>query len=409
MEVKDILEQKFDALGKQIDAKIEQAAEAQKNESLGTFNDIKSDVQGMVEKYNKLQEQIDAVESGMNRTKSEYEGNKSWVSKVNEQIKSDSDFMEKVKSGGFTVNNLRVKAETVLSSATDLLANSPATVDVVAAQRGRSGVIFDPDRAFRVRSLIPQSSTSSNKIDYVEENAFSDGTSWVAEGANIDPNSHFDLVRKSVQVEEFQNYVRIPRAMLEDIDGLMGYINSRLVSKWGLYEDGLLLRGENASTPDHLGITEVASAYVDNLADANVNNFDIIAKAIQQAQVAEYQPNAILLHPNDYYNLLLTKATDGHYVFPDQTVMGLSAPRIAGVPLISTTAMTADTFLVGDFTSSQIYDRNTGSIRIYEQDRDNAIKRLVTIEMSARMALVNYRPSAYIYGTFAAAKANGSA
>lgn len=408
MDTKEVLEQKFDALGKQIDAKIEQATEAQKAESLGTFNDLKAEVNGMVEKYNKLQEQMDATESGLLRQKQAVEMNKSWVSKVNDAIKSE-DFGDRVKNGGMTIPNLRVKAETVLSSATDLLANSPTTVDVVAAQRGRSGVIYDPDRMFRVRSLIPQASTSSNKIDYVEEDAYTDGTTWLAEGGAATNSSHFDLVRKSIAVEEFGTYVRIPRAMLEDIDGLTGYINSRLTSKWGLYEDSLLLNGTNDSTPDHLGITEVASAYVDALADTNVNRFDVLAMAVRQAQIAEYQPNAILVHPTDYYTMLLGKGTDGHYLMPDTVRLGISLPTVAGVPLVSTTAMATGSFLVGDFTSSQIYDRDAGSIRIWEQDQDNPIKRLVTITINARLALVNYRPSAYVTGTFANALATGSA
>jgi len=312
MDTKELLEKKLGELGNQIDAKIEQATEAMKAESQGTYNDIKSEVQGMTEKFNKVQEQLDGLES------------------------------------------------------------------------------------------------ADNKIDYVEENAYSDGTTWLAEGGQADPNSHFDLQRKSVAVEEFGTYVRIPRTMLEDIDGITSYINSRLTSKWGLYEDNLFLYGTNDSTPDHLGITEVASAYTDVLADANVNRFDVLAMAIRQAQVAEYQPRVIMLHPTDFYTMLLGKATDGQYLMPDSIRLGISLPTIAGVPIVSTTAVTAGDFIVGDPSASQVYDRNQGSIRIYEEDRDNPVKRLVTITINARLALVHYRPSAWVYGTFANALALGT-
>jgi len=90
---------------------------------------------------------------------------------------------------------------------------------------------------------------------------------------------------------------------------------------------------------------------------------------------------------------------------PEQFRFGAEQPRIAGVPLIANTAVTTGDFLVGDFQmGAQLFDRQQSSIRFFEQDQDNAI-----VVASERLALAIYRPTAFVYGDFASALANGSA
>jgi HK97 family phage major capsid protein len=196
--------------------------------------------------------------------------------------------------------------------------------------------------------------------------------------------------------------------MLDDVAGLSAYLGARLPSKIRVKEDNVLLYGSNS--PALTGITEAASSYTDALADSNVNRFDVLTSAIAQVRDGEYMANAIMVHPDDFYNLLLIKDTNGLYLMPDAFRFGAQAPRIAGVPLIANTAITTGDFLVGDFAmGAQLFDRQQSSIRFYEQDQDNAIKGVITVVASERIALPIYRPSAFIYGTFAAALANGSA
>jgi HK97 family phage major capsid protein len=98
------------------------------------------------------------------------------------------------------------------------------------------------------------------------------------------------------------------------------------------------------------------------------------------------------------------------YLMPDQFRFGAEQPRIAGVPLIANTAVTTGDFLVGDFSmGAQLFDRQQSSIRFFEQDQDNAIRNVVTVVASERLALAIYRPTAFVYGDFASALANGSA
>jgi HK97 family phage major capsid protein len=198
--------------------------------------------------------------------------------------------------------------------------------------------------------------------------------------------------------------------MLSDIAGLQSYLSVRLPKKIALKEDATLLYGEGSNLPSFVGLTEDATAYSDALADSNVNRFDVLTQAVAQVRDDEYMANAIMVHPDDYFNLLLIKDADGMYLMPDQFRFGAEQPRIAGVPLIANTAVTTGDFLVGDFSmGAQLFDRQQSSIRFFEQDQDNAIRNVVTVVASERLALAIYRPTAFVYGDFASALANGSA
>ena len=80
------------------------------------------------------------------------------------------------------------------------------------------------------------------------------------------------------------------------------------------------------------------------------------------------------------------------------------------MPLVANTAVSTGDFLVGDFAlGAQLFDRQQSSIRFFEQDQDNAIRGVITVVANERIALPIYRPTAFVYGDFTSALANGSA
>ena len=406
MEIKELLNEKLQGLGNQIDSKIEEALEAQKANLNNQLDNLKAnELSHLTASYNKLQEQVDSIETSAKRNSGERVA-KNWVGSMIEQIKGSEDFASQVRSNkGAQFDVPMFKAGTVLTGAADYVDST--TSNNVVAPDYQPGIVFNPDRAEHVRQFLPQGTTTSDLIRYIEEVSLSDGTAVKTEGSDAG-NTTFDLEVKEAPVRTIAAFVRVSNEMLDDVAGLSAYLGSRLPSKIRVKEDNVLLYGNNS--PALTGITEAASSYVDALGDSNVNRFDVLTSAIAQVRDGEYMANAIMVHPDDFYNLLLTKDSQGLYLMPDAFRFGAQAPRIAGVPLIANTAVTTGDFLVGDFAmGAQLFDRQQSSIRFYEQDQDNAIKGVITVVASERIALPIYRPTAFIYGTFAAALANGSA
>jgi hypothetical protein len=56
---------------------------------------------------------------------------------------------------------------------------------------------------------------------------------------------------------------------------------------------------------------------------------------------------------------------------------------------------------MGDSSAAQIAQREGISVRLYDQDQDNAVKNLVTVVVEERLAFPIYYPTAFYYDTFA--------
>lgn len=408
MDLKEILEQKLNTLGDQIDTKINQATEAQKTNLTGELDKLKQgELAKLTADYQELQKQLNAIDTKTNRIVG---GQMSEVatlgSELHKAIKSHEGF-KAFQSRQSKAFQLDMAGVSMFAKAGDMTTGNSFTGEVIPATRV-PGIVFDPDRAQHVRDFISQATTDSDRVYYVRESAFEDNTNTRGE-SSTKPQSDFELEQKEAPVRKIANYVRMSTEMLNDTPGMVSYLTARLPKKLRIKEDQQILYG-NGTAPNLEGITVLASAYIDTLADADVNRFDVLVSAISQVRQDEYLANAIMINPADWYAMLLTKDGEGGYVFPESARFGGVAPRIAGVPIIANTAITSGDFLVGDFALGvQLFDRLQSSIRFFEQDQDNAIKNLVTVVAEERLALPVYRPTAFVYGNFANALATGSA
>ena len=74
---------------------------------------------------------------------------------------------------------------------------------------------------------------------------------------------------------------------------------------------------------------------------------------------------------------------------------------IAGIPVFKSTAITADKFLVGDWSmGAQIMQRDGISVRFSEFDGNNFVENMITVRVEARIAFPIYYAGAFVYGDF---------
>lgn len=317
-------------------------------------------------------------------------------------FKDNAKAIKSVPGGGKTVIDLPPD----FMKAGDMTSGNTYTGDVVVQQRV-PGIVHDPDRSVHVRQFLPVGTTQSSGIDYVEETAIDDGTAATAEGA-AKPQSDFDLENKNSSVKKLSTFLRLSEEMLADNEALASYIESRFGRKLMLVEDTQLLYGDGTGV-NLAGITTLAQAAEDKLADANVNQYDVITAAIQQLEEDEFMPNVVFLHPTDWWNTVRLKDANNQYLFPSDIRNGASFP-IGGVPVVKSTAVVADDFVVGDFRiGSQIFDRRRPQIEFSTQDADNFQKDMVSARLFERLAFPTFLPNAYVFGDFTTMLAKGSA
>jgi len=400
----------MDAIKSQLDTVL---AKLEQNE--GLISDVKSmkeageefrknlsaETKSLNEKADALQAQLDAVDS---RTQAGFaagskKGN-SFTGQLEKAFSSDS--FGNYKSG----NSNKVKLELDLKAA-DMTVGASYTGEVIPADRVPD-LKFDPNRRVHVRSFLPVGQTSSNLIRFVRESAYDNGAAPTAQGS-AKPQSDFDLTAVDRSVRTIPTFMRLTKEMLDDTPGLISYLSSRAPSKLMNVEDTQILYGAGTGQNLH-GFATDASAYATVSFGALINRFDVLAAAVVQTTKDEYAPNAIMINPTDYLALVSVKETSGAYILPSYVSMTGGQMFILGVPVYSINAVTAGDFFVGDFAlGSQLFVRQGVTLEFFEQDADNVTKNFVTVRVEERIALAVYNSKSIVYGSFAAALANGSA
>ena len=388
-------------------------------------NGLAEQTKALEERYSKLEEQVQLSGEADSATKSEIKNLEETIASQKERIESieknsnrlgggsqpmslknilkdgldsNKDQIEAFKAGqisGFTMDTKAVITE-----------SGAYTGDVVPADYV-PGFKFDPERRVHVRQFLPVGTTNSDKIRYIKETNFTDNTGVTAEGVASGQND-FDLVATDAVVEKISAHFRVSKEALNDTAGLASHISLRGMEKYMKAEDAYNLYDSTYG----LTVTSTDYALDQYTLDADAQEYDVLLEAIKQIRNRNYQPSAVMMSVSRYFDMIRNKDADGRYIFPQDVIFGSRVPSILGVPVIATNAINdtdgdADDFLVADFAQlTTLFDRESVSVRFYEQDQDNAIKDLVTVQVAGRLALPTYLPNAGAFGNFTTAIIN---
>lgn len=382
-----VIQKSLDAIR---DSVKEEGAKALKEaEKAGTLSvDTKKTVDELLIKQNELAAQLADIEQKQARKGAEPAQRKSFGAQAIEA------HLEDIKSLMSKRGRVNMPVKAIISALTTD-ANGSAG-DLIVPQRV-GGIFGLPERRMTVRDLITPGSTTSNAIQYVKETGFTNSAATVSEVlGTTKPQSEIKFDIMTTAVSTIAHWVLATKQILDDVPQLQSYIDGRL--RYGLMyvEEAQLLMGAGTGT-DLNGIYTQATAYSAPFVLAGATMIDQLRLAMLQAELAEYPATGMVLHPSDWTRIELTKTTDNGYLFANP--QGVSQPRLWGIPVVSTQAMTIDKFLVGAFKlGAQVFDREDANVEISTEDSDNFRKNLVTVRAEERLALAVYRPEAFIKG-----------
>ena len=384
----------LDQLGDLIDAKLEKAQGQAVESATGKADEmLKSEISNLTTQFN---ERMDAMEVA-NKKSFEVSTNVSFKGALTNAINDGA--IEAIAKGNARSASFEVKA--------DMTVAADFTGEVIPADRV-AGYKFDPTRSTHIRNLIPQGSTSSDVVRFVKESGYSNGAATAAEGATIG-QSDFDFTASDANVRKIATYFRISEEMLADTPQLTSYLSARAPEKLLSVEDTQILSG-NGSAPNLSGIITDAADFDVSSGGAfyqsveAANEFDVLIAALNQLALSNYDADYIMLHPTDFHKILLLKDSNNSYL-KDQVYAGLQ-PAFMGVPVVVNTAITAGTFLTGNFgVGTQLWVRDNVGVEFFREDGTNVRDGFVTVRVSERIALTNYLPNAFVNGTFSTAKA----
>lgn len=394
------IEQAAVQLKAQVQTAATEAANAAVSEVKGTLAEVKTAVDGFVPTLKQITDaqaqfakDIDklAVEAARNG------GSKAGGPGEDEFLKAYTGVVEKVKS-----RERGASVEFVLSSkaAVTMLTGATLPGRLIPTQ---TGPLVGRENVFQhVRDLIAPGNLTGNTLTYPRAIGIEGAPAITAEGQKK-PQMSFTFEEVIAPVKKIPVYFKLSTEIVADASAFVSYMRAQAAEAIKDVEDTELLYGDNTST--HLqGIIPLAATFdASGIKVTNVQRIDILRLAVAQVRRAKFRATAIMMHPDDVAALELTKDLNGDYLLP--TVLTGMLPMMVGrVQIIEVDAMNEGEFLVGAFDrGAQVFEREGLTIRIFDQNEDDAVKNLVTVVLEERLMQAVYRPASFVKGTFAAA------
>lgn len=242
-----------------------------------------------------------------------------------------------------------------------------------------------------IADMLARGQTDQNTIRYVQEDTYTNAAAMVAE-EGLKPEATFDTSEVDAPVRKIAVTAKVTDELFADFPAMRDYIDNRLRFMIVEREEAQLLNG-NGSSPNIRGILQTSG--IQTQAKGADPGPDAIYKGITKVRsVGFFEPDGVVAHPDDWTDIRLLRTADGLYIWGSPVEAG--PERVWGLPAVITTAMTANTMLVGAFRlGAQVFYRNGVMVEATNTDQDDFVKNRVTIRVEERLALAVYRPKAF--------------
>lgn len=208
------------------------------------------------------------------------------------------------------------------------------------------------------------------------------GTIAVVTENGLKPQVHLKLVKNRVESHKAAGYIVVTEEMLKWRPMLWAQIQR-------LFSDKVYRDYEKKLTTD---LIAKAAAYSNTAMDdikAAPTDLDAIIAAVAQLEALNFMPDVLIINPNDKWKIAMTESTNGALILPYITNGGEFRPL--GLRVITSTEMTAGTFMVGESGTWFVQEENpqmrTGLVN------DDFIHNRMTIV--GELFFLSYIPTSY--------------
>ena len=220
--------------------------------------------------------------------------------------------------------------------------------------------------------------------------SFPRGNTPVGEGSfgkqtegSAKPQVDYDVTVVNTALSFIAGYAKVSRQMIDDLPFLQAYLQQSLLEDFQKAEDTYYLNAiASSATAGSSSGANTAEKFIDYVAQLGALN---------------WTPNLSLITHAGWASLLKTKPAD--YSVPGGMVIDNNGNvRIVGIPVIPHSLVTASRMYVMDTTKYAIAQQSGLAVRSTEFDQDDFIKNLITFRAEARCELLQFQPTAAVYG-----------
>jgi HK97 family phage major capsid protein len=284
----------------------------------------------------------------------------------------------------------RVGLKTLLTGASDTSAGAmvfPETAPFVGLA-GR--------RELTLRDLVTIVPVQTDSVQFAKEDTETNAAATVAEAtatsgsSGLKPESTKAFVAVSVAIRTLAHWLPATKRALADAPQLRQLIDGFLLH--GLQEeleDQMLSGGGTGENFTGLAITSGTQTQA-----FSENNLATMLKGRNKVQVIGHsRPNAFLLHPTDWENVLLWRDTTANFMMLSPSGP-FSNPTVWGLPVVLCEGLSPGTGWVGDFRELILFDRESAQISVSDSHESFFTRNMVAILAELRAGFCVRRPAA---------------
>lgn len=395
-ERRELLAKVFEEAGESIDFSKVTVIEAKDGHSLaGQISAMNDELTAVGEHYETLRKVHDA-KSNLERLQG-----KSWAPPTGDKPRKQRDQKSIgelfIAAGGVDIGKAKASGRVDIDLEFEAMGKMLGLKTIMSTSAGwapettRIGrVVLDEQRPVEVIDNIPVYQTGQSAVVFMEETTFTNAAAERAEGGAY-AEAALALTERSETVRSIGVSLPITDEQIADEPMIRDYIDGRLLFMTRQRLDSQVLVGDG-NAPNLRGTLNVSG--INTQAKGADSVPDAVYKGIVAAQVTgRAQPDLAIFHPNDWQDVRLLKTADGIYIWGSPADAG--PQRIWGLPVISTTAVTQNTAIVGDYARhAGLFMRQGVEVQVGYVNDDFTDGR-VTFRAGLRAAMVHFRPSAF--------------
>ena len=223
---------------------------------------------------------------------------------------------------------------------------------------------------------------SGGTITYWDTNVVERNAENVAECGTI-PTSDINWKEYSVSMTKVADSIPVCNEAMEDYAFIESEVRNFLLVNVLLQNDANILAGVDTASQ-----TWVAGAFAG--AVPNATAYDVIKIGKSQIENSgennAYAPNVVLMNPQDYTALMLSKDANGQYLFP--MYMSSNETVVAGMTIITSSLIPQDIMYIMDSSKGTIYDHRGLSLDYASEHADDFLHDRIRLRAQLRKAFV---------------------
>lgn len=242
-------------------------------------------------------------------------------------------------------------------------------------------------RPLVVADLFSAGAITGNVLQYPVFDEL-EGNAKMVEETGAAPQVHWkDPTWKQDKIGKVASFFGISEDMMDDLSWVIGEINDAAQYDLKLQEESQLLSGDGSEN----NLTGLFNRGIQTMDKDELSDADRLSKAaLQITTTTNFQADAYVLNPLDFWKLTIAKDANGNYLNLTD------GAKLWNIPTVATAAITEGTALVGAFKSAKVLRKGGLVVKMTDSDTDDFLHFKQKCRVSERLGLQVKYPKAFV-------------